>query len=90
MIEKKQILSEWFVGILRPGILVITETLIWKDYVESVNLGMDFTVVKHCFSNSLSYDVTVKLVIFEEKSILQNMNFMMKLEFFIWFLQFLA
>ena len=42
MIEKKQILSEWFVGILRPGILVITETLIWKDYVESVNLGTDF------------------------------------------------
>jgi len=38
MIEKKQILSEWFVGIVRPGILVITETLIWKDYVESVNL----------------------------------------------------
>ena len=50
MIEKKQILSEWFVGILRPGILVITETLIWKDYVESVNLGMDFTVVKHGLS----------------------------------------
>ena len=65
MIEKKQILSEWFVGILRPGILVITETLIWKDYVESVNLGMDFTVVKHC----LSHDVTVKLAIFVEKSI---------------------
>ena len=50
MIEKKQILSEWFVGILRPGILVITETLIWKDYVESVNLGMDFTLVKHGLS----------------------------------------
>lgn len=85
MIEKKQILSEWFVGILRPGILVITETLIWKDYVESVNLGTDFTVDKH-----VTWLVTVKLTIFEENSILQNMNFMMKLEFFIWFLQFLV